>query len=224
MGRRVLVLVAATAVVGLIPATVFAKGEAMGGTGQVLIAGPGLSNPIELKGNLFGWENESMSGEKGSDFGLFVNDSPIMASPDSVGWFELAPKDLTALGPRYSVAYRFEYEDGTVDQTTQELYPYAPGGPLIHIPASVGLHDRHVELWWRTGSDVMLSLLVARGLPATAPKVEPPAPPQAQAPAQPPLSAPAGQLWIWVAAVGGLFLLVLGGVMAGRRRQVFGRA
>ena len=30
MGRRVLVLVAATAVVGLIPATVFAKGEAMG--------------------------------------------------------------------------------------------------------------------------------------------------------------------------------------------------
>lgn len=218
MARRILVL-AVAAVVMAIPLSAFAKGEQEAVKGQALIAGPGLSSPIELEGEAAGYQGELYGTVDETEFSRFLRGTPLVYSGPGLGWFELPPDDLTALGPRYALTYRFEYSPGAVTTARHGLYPYAEGGPMVHIPAEQGLHGRMTELWWRSASPVMLEVLLAQGLPSTAPKV--PAPPAAEAP--PPLLAPGTQVGIWV-AVAGLLGLVLAGVVAGRRRHALTRA
>jgi hypothetical protein len=141
-----------------------------------------------------------------------------MSVDASSGWFELKPDDPAALGPAYTVRYRFEHADGTVSEAQHVLYPYAPDGPLLNVPASEGLFGRHVDLWWRASSGRTVAILRAHGLPA-----QPAAIPAAPAPAAPAAAAPdpspldAG--WIWAPAAACLLALVLASVVWGRRRR-----
>jgi hypothetical protein len=219
--RNGLLILVATAGVALAPSAAYAKGELLAVEGQAVISGPGLRGSIELQGSVAGSDGEIVSGQSMDDFSAFVNATPLLSFEPGLGWFELAPKDPASLGPIYTVSFRFDYADGATSTARQYLYPYAPGGAMIHIPAGEGLDGRHVDLWWRTNSDFMIRILQARGLPATAPNAAPPAGIAAQ---QPPAAPTPGPAWTWVVAIGGMFALVLAGAMAARRRQVVGHA
>jgi hypothetical protein len=210
----------AAIVVGL-PSVAFAKGEMLAVQGKVMITGPGLSSPIHLAGEVSGSEGFLWASERTTEFSTFVTATPLVSTDSSLGWFELKPADPASLGPPYTVRYRFEYEDGAVSELRHVLYPYAPDGPLLHIPAEQGLSGRHVDLWWRASSGSMVAILRAHGLPAEAPPGAAAPPPAAVPGWMPAVGADAA--WIWSTAAAGLLALIVAAVVLGRRRAV-GRA
>jgi hypothetical protein len=218
MTRRLMLVALAAAIVLAVPSAAFAKGEMQAVDGQAVITGPGLPGPVELTGQVSGSEGFLWGADQPTEFSTFVTATPLMAGDASLGWFELAPDDLAALGPGYTVRLRFAYADGTASSLQSRLYPYAEGGPLMHVPADQALLGRHIELWWRASSGSMVTVLRAHGLPAEPPVVD--APPAAPAPAAVPTAGPS---WIWAMAAGGLLALVLAGVAGGRRRSAMGR-
>jgi hypothetical protein len=217
MARRLLLVALVAGIVTAIPGVAFAKGEMQAVQGEAVITGPGLAKPVELTGELSGSEGFLWGSSAPSEFSTFVTATPLMSSGDpSSGWFELTPDDPASLGPAYAVRYRFEYQDGTVSNSEHVLYPYAPGGPLLHVPADQGLLGRHIDLWWRASSGTMLQILRAHGLPAEPAAI--PAVPAAPAAAAPDPS-PVDASWIWAPAAACLLALVLASVVWGRRRR-----
>jgi hypothetical protein len=216
MARRLLLVALVAGIVTAIPGVAFAKGEMQAVQGQAVITGPGLPKPVELTGELSGSEGFLWGSDSASEFSTFVTATPLMSGDASAGWFELTPDDPASLGPAYSVRYLFEYQDGTVSNSEHVLYPYAPGGPLLHVPADQGLLGRHMDLWWRASSGTMVHILRARGLPAQPPAI-PAAPPAPAAAAPDPAPVDAG--WIWAPAAACLLALVLASVVWGRRRR-----
>jgi hypothetical protein len=79
------------------------------------------------------------------------------------------------LGSRYVVTY----DMGTPgDVIRQDLYPYADGGPVAHLPAGQWSGTRPLHGGWLRADAVLLDVLVDAGLPAVDPS-----PPAAKAPA-----------------------------------------
>jgi hypothetical protein len=219
MARRLLLVALVAGIVTSIPGVAFAKGEMQAVQGAAVITGPGLPAPVELTGAMSGSEGFLWGSDAASEFSAFVSATPLMSGDASFGWFELRPDDPATLGPAYTVRYRFEYEDGTVSDPRQVVYPYATGGPLVNVPASEGLFGRHVDLWWRASSGRILAILRAHGLPAQPPAVAAPPAPAAPAPAAPGIDAS----WIWAIAAAGLLAVTLVAVVAGRRRDPVAR-
>jgi hypothetical protein len=215
MTRRVMLVTLAVAIALAIPAAAFAKGEMQDVEGQAVITGPGLPAPIELAGQVSGSEGFLWGADHPTEFSSFVTATPLMSGDASLGWFELAPDDRAELGPAYAVGFRFDDADGTGWTVETQLYPYAEGGPLMHVPADQALLGRHLDFWWRASSGSMVTILRAHGLPAE--------PPVAVAPAAPAPAAPMGGSWIWAMAAGGLLALVLAGLAEGRRRSAVGQ-
>lgn len=131
------------------------------GPSHAEISGPGLRNPIVLKGY----------GEPGADsaFGRLV---------DGLGFFPAAfgqqPSPMLSarprgdLGPRYPVRYRVP-TGGRPATITQTLYPYAAGGAVVYTRPGQPLYGRTTPGGWFRVLPTVKPLLVRRGLPATAP-------------------------------------------------------
>jgi hypothetical protein len=139
--------------------TALAKGPT-----EARIAGPGLGKAIVLSG-------DAESGGP-SDFGSFVEGTGFFPSvfgqqPDPM----LAAQPGGALGPKYTVEYEVPTGYTTTAVVSQDLYPYADGGPVAYMRPGQPVFDQGsptVGGWFRT-TDAVKPLLVDHGLRATAP-------------------------------------------------------
>lgn len=155
MKRRSLALALPILFALLIPVTAGAKGPS-----EATITGPGLSSPIRFAGD---------EGNYSRAFGDLINlggffPQTFGQSPNPVK----RSKPSTALGPRYEVAY--VVPGPSTDTLRQQLYPYASGGPVTYMKPGQKFWGTQYTLggWLRAGAGLK-SMLVAAGLPQTAP-------------------------------------------------------
>jgi hypothetical protein len=71
------------------------------------------------------------------------------------------------LGPRFVITYSFPF-DGHSSSVAQDLYPYAPGGPLAYSAADGSIVGHAIRAGWHEGNTALLRVFVSWGLPATA--------------------------------------------------------
>jgi hypothetical protein len=221
MRIRVLGVAVLAAVLLAIPASALAKGAS-----AATIHGPGLATPITLRGG-----GEPGSGtrlaELSEQAGLFA----AMFGEADQGQV-LSGRPGGALGPRYTVSYTVPVDQGSVE-LRQDLYPYAPGGPVSYTRPGQPLWsgEQAVGGWFRAPA-TLSAVLTSLGLPARPPAgaaeaAEPARPAEAapQARAASAAAAPAGDPpvagWVWVAAAlaGGALLAGVLGVVARRHRR-----
>jgi hypothetical protein len=216
MMKRFLALgIGVAAAVMVLAGPAFAKGPGQEVFGQLLVAGPGLSTPIELKGVLgFGPYGEEMASPDADsrDFSALVLGSGLI--PSDTGYYGLEPTG--DLGPRYVVTVRLTKPDAAF--VTQDFYPFADGGPVFfNPPGQTGLYGgRLLPAWWYPPASIV-SLLTTRGLPVSAPAIRPPAAKKVPGPV---LGAGTSRVWIALGVIGALTLLLVGGALAGRQRSV----
>jgi hypothetical protein len=149
----------AAVVAGLtLAATAGAKGPIAG-----TIDGPGTGGGISLGGD----------GEPGSGgpLGTFAQEAGFfpalfVQTPDPM--LDARPKG--DLGPRYTVTYRLPGPNGTEETIRQDLYPYAPAGPVTYTePGQRFFETRTSHGGWYQASPHLKTLLVGAGLPSSAP-------------------------------------------------------
>ena len=197
--RRALTITAAVAVVLAMAAPAHAKAELI----RITISGPGLGSPLSFRPNERFPFDETLNGYRGNE-----------------------PKKGECLGPRYTMTWEISYraEPGEVGfvpppdaSATQDLYPYARGGPWTYTAVRGEVLGLHYPGWTHASPDV-LALLVSKGLPARSPE---PCPAEenaaAVAPVAPSSEGGAGTR-IWV-AVGVLAVLLLVGALSERRQR-----
>jgi hypothetical protein len=142
---------------------VLAGSAAAKGPSKVTITGPGVTEPIVLRG-----DPES---NLGSRFGRLVDQS---------GWFAKVfsqvpdPTSRTRptgrLGPRYDATYVVPIGGDATRIVRQELYPFAVGGPVTRLRAGQPVFVGQVTHGgWYRAPVALRRTLVAIGLPSTAP-------------------------------------------------------
>src|SRR5437867_8193503 len=147
--RRILLMTAVTiAALSVLPRPAQAKG--LEEHAQVAIRGPGLAEPIRLKGE---------------DAFVFVErsgaDQPKWDVPNLGG--NLTPE--ADLGTAYRATVRLRCWNGKVVRYTQALYPAAPGGLQVLTPSGAAqCFGRSMPGYW-PAADELLTLLVSKGLP-----------------------------------------------------------
>ena len=211
MRRCALVASAVAAMVTLPAVPALAKGPLVPIHGRVVITGPGLHAPIDVKGKVY-WYEYGLDGSKRSsnEITLLVRELGLLQAGPEVGWYELPP-DPSTLGPGYAV----EYYSSVDLPTGVTLYPYAPGRPFVFSQVS----GRATGLWW-SAPPALRTYLISVGLPPAPVAAPVPAPPLSV----PKLPAPDGFPWAVAFAVTGLLAMVVSAAMAGRRAQLRGRA
>jgi hypothetical protein len=219
MKRLLFVPLLSLAIAGALALPAHAKGPMESASGQVVITGPGLKGPIELKGSVEGFAEPGdgfvpLDPGTGAEFTNLLFGSGLLSGSQE-GWFVLRPNDLRSIGPAYQLRLDLAGE-GWSESITRQIYPFAPERPLIFTPAeSITIAaPSHMQtlrgLWW-SAPPALLAILHAHGLPLTAPRVaEPP-------PAPVPAERPQGWIVLWTAVA--LFGLLLAGVVSGRRRM-----
>ena len=195
--RRVLTITAAVALVLALAAPAQAKSELI----RITISGPGLESPLSFRADEHFPFDQTLNGYRGNE-----------------------PKEGECLGPRYTITWAVSYraEPGEVgfeapppSSATQDLYPYAKGGPWTYTATRGDLLGRSYPGWTHASPDV-LQLLVGEGLPDVSPE---PCPAEEAAAAAPVATGDGGSgARIWV-AVGVLALLLLAGALAEQRRR-----
>ena len=170
------------------------------------IDGPGTGGGISLGGN----------GEPGSG-------APLGNLADQSGFFAAAfgqtpdpmldARPSGDLGPRYTVTYRLPGPNGRDARIRQDLYPYAPKGPVTYTPPGqpfFGTQSTHGG--WYQASAPLKDVLVRAGLPATPPATS--------------TGSDDGigwrDFWVPVAVLFAAALAALGAVLVRRRPRVAG--
>jgi hypothetical protein len=166
------------------------------GPDRATIDGPGIAKPLVLKG-----DSESGS-QAASPFFRFVQDVgffPAVFPQTPNPMLPARPKGR--LGPRYSIVYRVPAPDRKFLRLTQDLYPYASGGPVTYMPSGQTIFGmRTFGGWYRAAPDAKVRIL-ALGLPAQAPD-----------------SGLSGGAWAGI-GVGGLLALAAAGFGVRRRMR-----
>jgi len=209
MKRFAVVALTVGATVALVAAPALAKGPLVPIHGRVVITGPGLQTPIDVKGKVY-WYEYGLDGSKESSnqITLVVRELGFLDAGPDVGWYELPP-DPSTLGPGYDVEY---YSDVDIPSGVT-LYPYAPGRPFV-FSQGPNVRGQKTGLWW-SAPPSLHTWLVSKGLPA-APVA---APVPAQPRAVPELPAADAFPWAVAFAVTGLLAMVVTAAVAGRRAQ-----
>jgi hypothetical protein len=235
MRRLLIVALLSLAAVGALALPVQAKGPMESASGEIIITGPGLPDPIQLEGKLRGFaepgdgfiptdvvvldEQGKLHPDSDLQFTAFVLESGLMSGGegDSGGWFVLRPENLRTIGPAYQLRFNLTGK-GWSESLTRLIYPFAPERPLIFTPAdsiTIAAPSRMQTLrglWW-SAPPALLAILRSHGLPQTAPvAAEPPAVPG---------PVPAEHPWggVFLRAAIALLGLLVAGVLAGRRRM-----
>ena len=128
------------------------------------------------------------------------------------------------LGPRFGVTYSWGFAGSAL--ALQDLYPYAPGGPVTFTASPGQIASHAFAAGWRQSDAAMFQVLVAWGLPAQPGSVPAAEAPRAAAPAADGgtssiSSAQADRLRILVGSLALLGLAVL--VIVGARSRTTGR-
>jgi hypothetical protein len=205
MRRILLVTAVATVVLSVLPWPAQAKG--LEEHARVAIRGPGLAEPIWLKG-----EDAFVFVERSGAF------QPKWDVPNLGG--NLTPD--ADLSTAYRAAVRMRCWNGKVVRYTQTLYPAAPGGLQVFTPPGAAqCFGRSMPGYW-PAADELLTLLASKGLPAsTAEQGSGDERPAAQA-----VAADGGSggsfgagLTVTIALIAAVALLGLGIGLAARRRR-----
>jgi hypothetical protein len=72
------------------------------------------------------------------------------------------------LGPSFRISYTFPAAAGESGVIVQDLYPYAPGGPVAYSAANASIVGHPILAGWHQGDAALLQRFVSWGLP-TAP-------------------------------------------------------
>lgn len=154
--RFLLVLVLAL----VLPASAAAKGPA-----SASITGPGLSEPVSIKG-----KGESGPGTPLGDVTLGGGFFPAMygESPDPM----LKQRPKGDLGPRYTLTFVVPGPNNVKSVVHQDVYPYAKPVPVTYMKPGMPFWDGQKTYggWFLATPELKAGLLEA-GLPATAPVV-----------------------------------------------------
>jgi hypothetical protein len=181
------ILLVVTASFVLAPTHATAKGN-IPTHGYAVITGPGLSHLIVFvapwKGSRGGYYNGE--GERFIGFAEAIGAIPagrLQTDSGNYAPYGVLPIDQVpsqaARGPRYRLTW---FRDGVKDVAKQNIYPYAPAGPLVYtFPSSrqalivlFGRFQAPAHLWtgWgRATTFDVLMFLRAYGLPTVAPAV-----------------------------------------------------
>ena len=100
----------------------------------------------------------SISGSSG-----LVIDMLLMSTP-------MAARPAGDLGPRYVISYSFP-GSGATGPLSEDLYPYAPGGPVAYAATAGSIVGHPIQAGWHEGNAAVLDAFVSWGLPATAPSL-----------------------------------------------------
>jgi hypothetical protein len=155
MKRLLFIAVATTAL--WLPSAAAAKGPS-----EAKISGPGLSSAVTITGN--------GEGDTSTDLGVLVAETGFF--PEVFGQYPspLLRSRPTNLGPRYTVVYTVPGPETST--LTQDLYPYAAGGPVSYVPPRQRFWGTQETVGgWFRGTGELRQMLVEAGLPQTAPAV-----------------------------------------------------
>jgi hypothetical protein len=131
-------------------------------TTALAVAGPALAwdsvgitiNPLSGAGSTIAGDptDGSISGHSGDVIDMLLVSTSVAAPPAG------------DLGPRYVITYSF---DGQSSSIAQDLYPYAPGGPVAYSATDGSIVGHPIQAGWHEGNSALLQVFVAWGLPAT---------------------------------------------------------
>jgi hypothetical protein len=71
-------------------------------------------------------------------------------------------------GPRFTIRWAMAAPVGE-EVVTQDLYPYAAGGPVVHLPPGQPLYGQPAPGGWQLGGEALTDVLADVGVPAEAP-------------------------------------------------------
>jgi hypothetical protein len=133
------IVIALAASVATIGSPVDAKG--MSG---VTITGAGLGRPIVVD-----YRTDSVALDRLMAIAPYFADTSTGAP--------VAARRAIGLGPPLRLTWSVEWE--TTQRVIQNIYPYAPGGPMVHTPAGQPMFDRKtMSEWYQAGPDVLAAL------------------------------------------------------------------
>jgi hypothetical protein len=79
----------------------------------------------------------------------------------------LASRPEGNLGPKYTITYTVPGPNNELDKLRQDVYPYAPGGPVTYMEPGQGFFGtERTRGGWYQGTDALKQTLVSAGLPA----------------------------------------------------------
>ena len=149
---RARVLLGMVVVLLIAPAVANAKGP-----DAATIEGAGVATPISLTGQEIGPGDFSRLVEQS---GFFPAAFP--QTPDRM----LAAAPTPALGPKLIVRWRVPSDTLAADTVSQDLYPYAAGGPLTYTaPGQLLLGTQHTHGGWFRASGDLGATLTRLGAP-----------------------------------------------------------
>lgn len=155
--------------IGLLP--LFLAGPAMAKTWlepvEARITGPGLEDPLLLR------DPDGYQGTGQTPLGLFAGQA-LDYTYDDTDTARTPPAPRGGLGPRYTIQWRFKsMRDGVRDGERtltlhQYLFPYAEGGPVLHLPDGPRADRGSLDTGWTIATPALRTNLRAWGLPGRA--------------------------------------------------------
>jgi hypothetical protein len=233
MKRFGLVGFAVAAVVAMAAAPALAKGPDVRVSTTAAITGPGLKDPIVLRGNVSVYGFDGFEAPHNDLTDVLLRSVGLQSGSD-IGWYELAP-DPGTLGPGYEITYTFTGSDSQqavdvplfgagakIDLTVpfrQVVYPYGRERPLVYTAPGQFFLNRMIGQWW-SAPPALRTFLISKGLPATQVAALAPVHPGTT----PELPAGVGFSWAIAFAVTGLLAMVVVAAVSGRRAELGRRA
>jgi hypothetical protein len=153
--KSILLLLVALALA--LPATALAKGPS-----GAEMSGPGDGGGISFTGG--GESGGTPLGDLTQLGGFFA--LTFGQEPDPT----LASRPSGDLGPKYTVTYTVPGPNNELDKLKQDIYPYAPGGPVTYMkPGQKFFGTEETRGGWFKAAPVLKDTLVAAGLPKLSP-------------------------------------------------------
>jgi hypothetical protein len=152
--KPILLLLAALALA--LPATALGKGPS-----GAEMSGPGDGGGITFTGG--GESGGTPLGDLTQLGGFFA--LTFGQEPDPT----LATRPAGDLGPKYTITYTVPGPNNEVDRLKQDIYPYAPGGPVTYMkPGQKFFATEETRGGWFKAAPVLKDTLVQAGLPKIA--------------------------------------------------------
>jgi hypothetical protein len=153
--KRMLFLLAIVALT--VPTAAIAKGPS-----GASIDGPGSGGGINITGD--GESGGTPLGDLTQYGGFFA--ATFGQEPDPM----LATRPKGDLGPKYTITYTVPGPNNELDKLKQDIYPYAPGGPVTYMePGQKFFGTEETRGGWFKAAPLVKDTLVEAGLPAVAP-------------------------------------------------------
>jgi hypothetical protein len=153
--KRILFFTAVLALV--LPTAAVAKGPS-----EATMSGPGDGGGISFTGG--GEEGGTPLGDLTQQSGFFP--AVFRQEPNPM----LASRPKGDLGLKYTITYTVPGPNNELDKVTQDIYPYASGGPVTYMePGQTVFGGEKTHGGWYQAPPLLKEVLVEAGLPSIAP-------------------------------------------------------